>query len=159
VVASAKEPEAAVVEATPKPKHSPGSNVDEEFNRLFGGGGQAAAEPAPKPDKPKATTYIPPAPGGGASPAKETLGQGDIMEVVLANKPQIKKCTEAAGSSGTLTMRWTIRPDGAAKDVQTMTPEYQKSPLSACLTTVIKGFKFPAYTGAQMAPIDFPFKF
>jgi hypothetical protein len=40
-----------------------------------------------------------------------------------------------------------------------MTPDYQKTPLSACLATAIKGFRFPAYSGAPMAPIDFPFKF
>jgi predicted Zn finger-like uncharacterized protein len=154
---ASKEPE-PVIEA-PKPKPA-GSSIDDEFNRLFGtGGGAAAAAEAPaRKERPKSTPYIPPAPGTGAA-SKETLGQGDIMEVVLANKAAIKKCTESSGSSGTLTMRWTIRPDGATTGVQTMTPDYQKTPLSACLATAIKGFRFPAYSGAPMVPIDFPFKF
>ncbi len=32
-------------------------------------------------------------------------------------------------------------------------------PISACMAAAIKQWRFPAYSGAQMAPIDFPFKF
>lgn len=158
VVASAREPE-PVVEAAPPPKpKASGSSIDDDFNRMFGAtGGGATAEVATRRERPKSTTYIPPAPGSRA--AKETLGQGDIMEVVLAHKAAIKKCTEASGGSGTVAMRWTIRSDGATTNVQTTTQEFQKTPLANCLTGVIRGFRFPAYSGAQMAPIDFPFKF
>lgn len=147
-----------VVEAPPpaRTKPSPGS-IDAEFEKMFGGPSAAAAEPPPKKDRPRSQTYIPPAPGGGAG--KESLGQGDIMEVVLANKAAIKKCTESSGGSGTVAMRWTIRPDGGTTNVQTVTPEFQKTPLANCLTSVIRSFRFPAYSGPQMQPIDFPFKF
>jgi predicted Zn finger-like uncharacterized protein len=158
VVASAKEPEPAIEAAPPPKPRASGSSIDDDFNRMFGAtGGGAAAEAPAKKDKPKSTPYIPPAPSSG--PVKESLGQGDIMEVVLAHKAAIKKCTEASGGSGTVAMRWTIRSDGAATNVQTMTQEFQKTPLANCLTGVIRGFRFPAYSGAQMAPIDFPFKF
>jgi hypothetical protein len=86
------------------------------------------------------------------------------MEVVLASKPKIKQCTDdakaaAPGTSGTIVMRWTIRSDGSATNIQTVTEDFRKTPLSACLTGMIKSFKFPAYTGPLMQPIDFPFKF
>jgi predicted Zn finger-like uncharacterized protein len=157
-VASAREPE-PVVEAAPPPRpRASGSSIDDDFNRMFGAtGGGATAEVATRRERPKTTTYIPPAPNSRA--AKETLGQGDIMEVVLAHKAAIKRCTEASGGSGTVAMRWTIRSDGATTNVQTTTQEFQKTPLAHCLTGVIRGFRFPAYSGAQMAPIDFPFKF
>ncbi len=154
-----KEPEAVVEAPAPRARPS-GSSIDDEFNRMFGSnGGAAAAEPAAKKDKPKSTPYIPPAPGAGAGGARESLGRGDVMEVVLANRAAIKKCTDASGGSGTVAMRWTIRQDGNTTGVQTLTPDFQKTPLATCLTSVIKSFKFPAYSGAPMEPIDFPFKF
>jgi hypothetical protein len=86
------------------------------------------------------------------------------MEVVVTNKAKIKACTDDAkakdpGASGTIVMSWVIRPDGSTTNMKSDTPEFQKTPLSACLAAAIKTFKFPAYSGAQMAPIKFPFKF
>ncbi len=164
-----KEPEPAPEpkpESRPEPKPEPvrpsGSSVDDDFDRIFGGS-TASATPEPKrEEKRPSTVYIPPPPGGGAT--KETLGQSDIMEVVLANRSSIKRCTDEQkarepGSAGTITMRWIIRKDGKTSGIRALTSEYQKSDLSACLAGVIKRFKFPPYSGKQMQPIDFPFKF
>ncbi|MGI5863969.1 MAG: GYF domain-containing protein [Myxococcales bacterium] len=158
-------------EPPPKPKPQPerevaspsASSVDDDFDRIFGGGSSRSAPPEPKrAEKRPSTVYIPPAPGGGA--IKETLGQSDIMEVVLANRSSIKRCTDEQkardpGSAGTITMRWIINKDGRTSGIRALTREYQKSELSACLAGVIKNFRFPPYSGKQMQPIDFPFKF
>lgn len=152
---------------TPVATKTPTNKVDSDFDAIFGGDGgkKAAPEPAPKPEKEKPkTVYIPPAPGSGATPAKAQLEQSDIMAVVVENKSMIKACVDETkakdpGATGTIAMRWTILPNGSVSNIQTKTAEFQKTPLSACLTAGIKKFKFPAYSGPQMAPVDFPFKF
>jgi predicted Zn finger-like uncharacterized protein len=163
------------------PKEPATTKPDEEKpgGKKPGGGNTATKDEPTKPkDTKQKTVYIPPAPGQGGGPAKandaapaapkgpakDTLSQADVMEVVLASKPKIKQCTDdakaaAPGTSGTIVMRWTIRSDGSATNIQTVTEDFRKTPLSACLTGMIKSFKFPAYTGPLMQPIDFPFKF
>ncbi|MGC4115853.1 MAG: AgmX/PglI C-terminal domain-containing protein [Myxococcales bacterium] len=171
--AEKKDPPKAVVKTeepekdnTPAVRKPSANKVDDDFENIFGGDGKKA-EPAPTPkaekDKPK-TVYIPPAPGSGSTPAKAQLEQSDIMAVVVENKSMIKACVDETkakdpGASGTIVMRWTILPNGGVSNIQVKTEEYRKTPLSACLTNGIKKFKFPAYSGAQMPPVDFPFKF
>ena len=86
------------------------------------------------------------------------------MEVVFAAKPRIKKCVEQQKAAdpdagGEVRMRWSIKPDGSVANVQTVSDEFRKTPLSNCLAALIKSWRFPAYSGAAMDPIDFPFKF
>ncbi len=138
------------------------SKVDDDFERIFGGGGSSDAAPEPKKEEKKSrTAYVPP-PVGSATKSK--LEQSDIMEVVVGNKSAIKRCVEEQkaqdpGASGTIVMRWIIKPDGRTANIQTMTGEFKKTPMSSCMASAIKGWKFPAYAGSQMPPIDFPFKF
>ncbi|HWV37829.1 MAG TPA: GYF domain-containing protein [Vulgatibacter sp.] len=107
-------------------------------------------------------TYIPPAPGSGnALPV--SLGQGDITGVVVGHKAEIKRCvTEyknvGGAESGTLVMRWTIEQNGTTSGIRpTKGAEHEK--LARCVGDLIKGWRFPAYSGPKMAPIDFPFQF
>lgn len=137
------------------------SKVDDDFERIFGGGSSTPAPAPKKAEKRARTAYVPPPPGGAT---RTKLGQSDIMEVVVGNKSAIKRCVDEQkskdpGASGTIVMRWTIRPDGRTANVQTVTSEFKKSPMSSCMAAAIKGWRFPSYSGAQMAPIDFPFKF
>jgi TonB family protein len=122
-----------------------------------------------------ARTWKFPAPGGGAvivrypfdftpGALKDTFAESDVMEVVLAAKPALKKCiaeqkAREPAKSGTIVMRWTIKNDGTVTNVQTVTEPFQKAPLSACLESLIKGLRFYPYSGPLMSPIDFPFKF
>jgi hypothetical protein len=146
-------------------KPATNKGVDDDFDKIFGpdkGGNQPAAQPAAK-EKPK-TVYIPPAAGSGSAASKVQLEQSDIMAVVVENKSMIKACVDETkgkdpGATGTIVMRWTILSNGGVSNIQTVTEEFRKTPLSTCLAAGIKKFKFPAYSGAQMAPVNFPFKF
>jgi len=58
-----------------------------------------------------------------------------------------------------MVMTWTILPSGSVSNVKVKTAEFSKAQAGTCLGNVIKKLKFPSYSGPQMAPIDFPFKF
>ncbi len=144
--------------AKPKP---PDDGLDDDFDDLFG---------PKKPEKKQAasgsatpSTYIPPEPGSGSSNSLEKLGQADIMAVVVANKPAIKKCVDEQkkrdpGSSGRLVMRWTIQPSGKTTAVSIKSEEFKKTYLASCMSGLIKSWTFPKHR-KQGDPIDFPFIF
>lgn len=116
--------------------------------------------PAPAPAS-SGGTYIPPAPGSGGKPHQ--LSQGDIAGVVVGHKAALKSCAtnykaKSGLDSGTVVMRWTILPNGATTGVQPIKGAEHKE-LATCIGNLVKGWKFPAYSGPQMAPIDFPFQF
>ncbi|MFL5356485.1 adventurous gliding motility protein GltJ [Archangium sp.] len=146
----------------PPPSGKSGGSADDEFDELFG-----AKKPSggTKPDTASAngrTAYIPPEPGGGGA-ALEKLGQSDIMQVVLANKPAIIKCVNEQkkkdpGLSGKLVMRWTIQTNGKTKNVSCQTSEFRSTYMASCISGLIKGWNFPKHR-VQGDPIDFPFTF
>jgi predicted Zn finger-like uncharacterized protein len=132
---------------------------DDEFDELFG-----PKKTTPKPESSGRSTsaYIPPEPGAGGN-AQEKLGQSDIMQVVLANKPAIIKCVSEQkkkdpGLSGKLVMRWTIQTNGKTKNVSCQTSEFRSTYMATCITGLIKGWSFPKHK-VQGQPIDFPFTF
>ena len=115
----------------------------------------------PKKAPPKSGgTYIPPAPGGGGKP--QQLSQGDIAGVVVGHKAELKSCAtnykQKHGGSGTVVMRWTILPTGRTSGVKAVKGTEHKE-LAGCIGNLVNGWRFPAYSGPQMAPIDFPFQF
>lgn len=142
------------------------SKVDDDFDRMFAkttDDAHKASDPASKAVA-KKTSSVPIPPPVGTGTSKALLEQSDIMEVVLSQKENIRKCTDEAkakepGSSGTITMAWSIRRDGTTANIQTVTADFQKTTLAACLTGVIRTFRFPQYSGPQMDTIRFPFKF
>jgi hypothetical protein len=140
-----------------KPQKS--GNADDEFDELFG---------TKKSSKPETTgpngrtAYIPPEPGGGGA-SLDRLGQSDIMQVVLANKPAIVKCVSEQkkkdpGLSGKLVMRWVIQTSGKTKNVSCQTSEFRSTYMASCISGLIKGWTFPKHK-VQGEPIDFPFTF
>ncbi|WNG35830.1 adventurous gliding motility protein GltJ [Archangium violaceum] len=143
-----------------KPQAKSGGNADDEFDELFG-----TKKPSAKNDTASAngrTAYIPPEPGGGGA-ALDKLGQSDIMQVVLANKPAIIKCVNEQkkkdpGLSGKLVMRWTIQTNGKTKNVSCQTSEFRSTYMASCISGLIKGWNFPKHR-VQGEPIDFPFTF
>jgi predicted Zn finger-like uncharacterized protein len=136
---------------------------DDDFSKAFGSGG--AREPkkeAPKGDSKKTAVYIPPAPGAGGE-VKESLGQSDIFEVVVANKSSLVKCADEQrkkepGTSGKLVMRWTIQTNGRATNVSVVTEEYKSTYFAGCVGGLIKTWVFPRHK-QQGEPVMFPFKF
>jgi predicted Zn finger-like uncharacterized protein len=132
---------------------------DDEFDELFG---PKKTTPKQEPPRGSQSTYIPPEPGRGGN-VQDKLGQSDIMQVVLANKPAIVKCVSEQkkkdpGLSGKLVMRWTIDTSGKTKNVSCQTSEFRSTYMATCITGLIKGWSFPKHK-VQGQPIDFPFTF
>jgi predicted Zn finger-like uncharacterized protein len=131
------------------------SSLDKEFAKELEGEGASRATP-------KRSVYIPPPPGQSELP--QVLSQSDILETVVQHKGSFAKCVQEQkrrdpGSTGTLVMRWKIRPDGRTAEVVSKGGDYQDSPLAGCLKAQISRLHFGGYRGPQMAPIDFPFNF
>ncbi|QRO00989.1 adventurous gliding motility protein GltJ [Archangium violaceum] len=142
-----------------KPAARPSGDADDEFDELFGTKKPGKTESASGRNAP--TAYIPPEPGGGAT--LEKLGQSDIMQVVLANKPAIVKCVNEQkkkdpGLSGKLVMRWIIQTNGKTKNVSCQTSEFRSTYMATCISGLIKGWTFPKHK-VQGDSIDFPFTF
>jgi len=150
--------------AAPEPKPKKGGE-DDDFASAFGSDVKKAPKEdttTSKPDK-KPAGYIPPAPGGSAADVKNSLEQGDIMEVVLANKGALGKCVEEQrkkdpGTSGKLLMKWTIQTSGKTSNVGVVSEEFKGTPIAGCVGALIKGMQFPRHK-VQGEPITFPFKF
>jgi predicted Zn finger-like uncharacterized protein len=142
---------------------APAPADDSSFDKAFGTSEAAAPPPPPKKEsKGSSAVYVPPEPGGGG---KQELGDSDIMETVMNNKPALAKCVgdqHAADpiASGTLVMHFSIATSGRtnAITVAPQSAEFKGTVLAKCLTGSIKNWHFPAHK-VQHAPVDFPFKF
>ena len=109
---------------------------------------------------PKRSVYVPPAPGGDL-PDKVSISQ--INEAVAGQKAALVHCTDqqraaSPDATGTLRMRWIISADGSVRDVRVVSEEFARQPIAACITSVVKGTRFPQSrtTGQE---VIFPFKF
>jgi hypothetical protein len=135
------------------------SASSDDLSDLFGD--EEEEEPVAKASGKKRTAYIPPEPGKVNLP--ETLGQSDIMGVVLANKPAIVRCVNEQkkkdpGLSGKLVMRWSIQTSGKTSGVSVRTDEFKSTYMASCITGLVKSWTFPRHQ-RQGDPIDFPFTF
>jgi len=153
--------DAEEISARSKPvaKSGGGGNADDEFDELFGTKKASAKSGGSANGR---TAYIPPEPGGGGATV-DRLGQSDIMQVVLNNKPAIVKCVgeqkkKDPGLSGKLVMRWTIQTNGKTKNVSCQTGEFRSTYMATCISGLIKGWNFPKHK-VEGDPIDFPFTF
>ncbi len=136
-----------------------GAEVDAQFDKLIGarGGAARAAEGAEAAKQ----VYVPPA---VAEKRSAPPGEKEIMAVVVGQKGAVKGCVAAQRErtpelSGSVVMRWTIRPDGGTGAIQGREGASEHEELAGCLAKLIKGWRFPPYEGDPMPPIDFPFKF
>ncbi len=133
---------------------------DDDFDREFGGADKRKS-PIPKSEPTKHTSvYVPPAPG---AEIPESLGTGEIMRIVLDNKPAIKKCVEEQkkrdGSlSGKIVMSWTILATGKTTGISCASDEFKTSYMAQCMSGLIKGWQFPRHK-VQGDAINFPFTF
>jgi hypothetical protein len=146
---------AVVASARPAPATS-----DDVFDREFGGADKRKTV-VPKAEPTKHTSvYVPPAPG---VEIPESLGTGEIMRIVLDNKPAIKKCVEEQkkrdGSlSGKIVMSWTILASGKTTNISCASDEFKSSYMAQCMNGLIKAWQFPRHK-VQGDPINFPFTF
>jgi predicted Zn finger-like uncharacterized protein len=151
-------------EAPVVPEPTPKGGGDDDFESAFGnekGSRRDDAKPATESPRPK-VVVIPPAPGG-AGEVKESLGQGEIMEVVLANRPALLRCGEEQrkrepGTSGKLVMKWVILTSGKVSNVNVVTEEFKGSYMAQCVGALIKSMVFPRHKQPH-EPVEFPFKF
>jgi len=137
---------------------APRDASDDEFQKEFGGGGERAASKSEKK-----SVYVPPAPGSASADPPDSLGQSDVMSVVVQNKPSILGCVAEqrkrdSNLSGRMVMRWQIHPNGKTSNVSVQTDEFKGTPLAGCIAGLIKTWTFPRHK-IQGEPINFPFTF
>ena len=153
-----------VASADPPPKSSGGnkSKADDLFDEVFGTGGGSKSEE--RGGGGKKTAYVPPAPGASSTDVPDRLPKGDIMSVVLANKPSIVRCvneqkTRDPNLHGTLVMHWVIQTSGKTASVNAVTDQFKSTYMATCLTGLVKSWNFPKHKYQPGEPVDFPFTF
>jgi TonB family protein len=109
---------------------------------------------AQKPDRPGA------APAGTApvAPALKvgsTLTPPQISEVITARKADFLKCGRTA--NGTVTIGFTVRPDGTVKNVAVRSSTAADPKLEACLVARLETLRFAASAGESR--VTWPFEF
>lgn len=142
---------------------SKGDNEDDDFASAFGGDAKGGGKGNYSDVGARRAGYIPPAPGSSGGAVKESLGQSDIMEVVLANKAALLMCIQQQKAkdpslSGKLLMKWIILASGKTANVTVVSEEYKGTVIANCIGALIKGMIFPKHK-QQGEPITFPFKF
>lgn len=84
------------------------------------------------------------------------------MGVVRNHRSELRNCAtkykEQGGSSGSVVMSWAIEPDGRTSGVKVAKGQ-EHAGMARCLEELIKGWRFPSYSGPKMEPIEFPFQF
>ena len=152
-----------VASAEPSPKNAGNKNkADDLFDEVFGTGGASKSEESRSSGK--KTAYVPPAPGSSNSEVPERLPKGDIMSVVLANKPSIVRCVNEQKARdgnlhGTLVMHWVIQTSGKTASVNAVTDQFRSTYMATCLTGLVKSWNFPKHKYQPGEPVDFPFTF
>ena len=86
-----------------------------------------------------------------------------MVGAVTQHRDAFAKCVQDQkrrdpSSSGTVVMRWKIKPDGRTTDIAARGDD-PDSPLATCFKTQIKGLHFGQYRGPQMSSIEFPFSY
>ena len=153
-----------VASADPPPKSSGGNKnkADDLFDEVFGTGGGSKSEESRSSGK--KTAYVPPAPGSSNTEVPERLPKGDIMSVVLANKPSIVRCVNEQKARdpnlhGTLVMHWVIQTSGKTTSVNAVTDQFRSTYMATCLTGLVRSWNFPKHKYQPGEPVDFPFTF
>jgi len=103
---------------------------------------------------------VPPAPG---SDLPERVTDSQIIEAIVGKKAALSACVEeqraaSADAKGPLMLRWSIAPDGAVRDVKSLSDGLGRQPIVGCISGVVKSTRFPrSRLGREVD--GFPFKF
>jgi outer membrane biosynthesis protein TonB len=97
------------------------------------------------------------------SPTNDSVGQADVLRVVLSNRQSVQTCvvqfqTRKPGEHGTVMMTWTINADGHTSGINCTSQDYRGTLLDDCLKGAIKRWVFPPHSGPPQT-VPFPFKF
>ena len=155
--------EASAAEPAPRSSGGNKSKADDLFDEVFGTNGEKkSSDDGSKGGK--RTAYVPPAPGASNTEVPDRLPKGDIMSVVLANKPSIVRCVNEQKARdpnlhGTLVMHWTIQTSGKTTGVNAVTDQFKSSYMATCLSGLVKSWSFPKHKYQPGEPVDFPFTF
>jgi hypothetical protein len=149
----------ATASADPAPRSGGSkSKADDLFDEVFGTNGEKKS--SDDGSKSKRTAYVPPAPGASNTEVPDRLPKGDIMSVVLANKPSIVRCVNEQKARdgnlhGTLVMHWTIQTSGKTSGINAVTDQFKSSYMATCLTGLVKSWNFPKHKYQPGEPVDF----
>jgi hypothetical protein len=97
-------------------------------------------------------------------PKSAPPGRDQILEVVRAHLTEIDECAkkqhaiDPALSSGTIVMKFWIKPTGHTTSVSVVSPEFKKALVGTCIRAKISKWHFGAFSGKRVGPINFPFK-
>ena len=157
-----REPPKETAKEPAKDVKEPQGSGGDEFESAFGKTPTRREEPKRAEPTVRRESYVPPPPGAG-SDVKESLGNSDIMEVVLANKPALIKCSDEEhqkepGTTGKLVMRWSIQSNGKVSNVVVVSEEFKNTYMAACVGKVIKSWTFPRSKNPP-EPFTLPVKF
>jgi hypothetical protein len=90
------------------------------------------------------------------------VSPAQINQAVGAKLSSLRGCIDeqrAAGpASGTLKLRWIIGPDGAVRDLRSLSTDLEGQPISTCISSVVRTIRFPA-SRTRGQEVIFPFKF
>jgi hypothetical protein len=119
---------------------------DDALSAALGGGGGSSGR----------SVYVPPKPGGSAA-LPDQVSDGQITEAIKGKFDSLATCGERTPVDGVVVMRWGITPEGGTRDIKCAAP-CASQPLAGCLTSVIKGIRFPRSVNGR-SRVEFPFKF
>lgn len=148
-----REQEKAAAAASKNDKGGKGGKGGDAIDDILGGitGGNAPAKKDP-PKEVADKTPPPSEPAGGKS-----LSKGDVQRVIRGAYGQVSACNanQADKKSGTVTVRFTIQPSGAVGGAQ-VTGGFAGTPVGGCIARVVRGLRFPSFSGSPVT-ITFPF--
>jgi len=91
------------------------------------------------------------------------LSKAHILMTIKKNMPGVKACTAEQArrdrrlASGELKMQWYVQADGRTTNIAIMTSKFKGTYVGICVQDVIRKMRFPAFDGADVGPIKFPF--
>jgi Ca-activated chloride channel family protein len=122
----------------------------------------ATAAPPPPAEQPKAESLD--APAKTREPAKDkgksetednkpadrkaplingAIDQSAVLAMLLSHDAEVKKCFEAAGKKGTITLRWFVTTEGVVLQIKVLSSTVKDAALEQCLTQKVKAWTFP----------------
>ena len=91
-----------------------------------------------------------------ANNPNDTLGQGEIRDVMSGLRNQVQGCFSRFGVSGQVTVRVTVNCSGNVTGASA-SGEHASSPLGGCITKVVRGAKFPRFKSPASRTFQYPF--
>jgi hypothetical protein len=85
-----------------------------------------------------------------------------VIDIQIRNNKNIKACflahKQTSGSLPSVTLRFTIEPDGRVTSGSIRETEFQGTSLESCLVGSVKLIEFPPFDGPSYT-LNYPFRF